>query len=585
MNTFNKALATIVKQYGIKIISDMKVINMLLDYNAFSDFPAAKQILKSMIEEGVCSNVVNVASPHGLFRTKKSPEEIKLQIAKLSSSFCTNSGYKEDLVNYVFGGFLYSMGIFSQSPDEQKVEEDANKDANSEITQFLIVNISPKNSDLYIDDVIQVTQNGVWVGELPLGLHSYKVEKLPFHEDGKVQLTETESVKLDINLLKQSASGHLVTITTEEDDTEIFVDRVNVGRGFWEGQLSKGDHCFEARKDKYYPLTKRQVIDSNQDVVFSSLKPITGSVSVNVSPVGSNIYLNGRSVGCSPMIIRDVPIGQKFISVKTEEGTEFKTVVDVKENQTTPINECIDTLFFDDYSNVKIGDFFYEDGTLSHVKASNKKCIGIVFSTKPDKSDAQKGWSHGCIVSAMEEYLLPRSGGWGDLTIPLPADFSKDSETDIRHYITSFGSEAAKSGYVKCNIDIIKDNPLFDAIYQASMIKSSFPLPKGKTSGWYLPTIQQLIDLFFNIFEATPDNQYGPSVKIKESIEKSIMPEQRKMILSSYHTLDGIWSSSIDENGAPYSAHLVVSSVLFNTEKSSSSRFFSGPMILPVASF
>lgn len=57
---------------------------------------------------------------------------------------------------------------------------------------------------------------------------------------------------------------------------------------------------------------------------------------------------------------------------------------------------------FDKYpslSNAKIGDYYYEDGTVSSELLSDKKVVGMVFSLETSEKDKIMGYNHGQIVS------------------------------------------------------------------------------------------------------------------------------------------------------------------------------------------
>src|SRR5574344_1089622 len=52
-----------------------------------------------------------------------------------------------------------------------------------------------------------------------------------------------------------------------------------------------------------------------------------------------------------------------------------------------------------DLAQLKIGDFYYNDGTFSTVQDSTKTCIGVVFSLKTSPAEQKQGWTHGQIVA------------------------------------------------------------------------------------------------------------------------------------------------------------------------------------------
>ena len=61
-----------------------------------------------------------------------------------------------------------------------------------------------------------------------------------------------------------------------------------------------------------------------------------------------------------------------------------------------PFNSDSDFLF--DYNELKIGDWYYEDGSFSRMKSDLKKCVGVVFSLNTSPLEQSEGWTHGLIV-------------------------------------------------------------------------------------------------------------------------------------------------------------------------------------------
>lgn len=54
-------------------------------------------------------------------------------------------------------------------------------------------------------------------------------------------------------------------------------------------------------------------------------------------------------------------------------------------------------------NNAEIGDYFYEDGTLSSELRSDKKCIGVVYSLELTDYEKELGYSHGHIMALNDE--------------------------------------------------------------------------------------------------------------------------------------------------------------------------------------
>lgn len=134
------------------------------------------------------------------------------------------------------------------------------------------------------------------------------------------------------------------------------------------------------------------------------------------------------------------------------------------------------------------GDFYMKDGSvLSRVTSSNKAdCIGIVYwvptATDPLEShevtwlEEHSTCIHGLVVGLKEQ--KSQWGTYGETTN------ITDSKTDVifRGYSNTKGLVSEHSGY---------------AIVSAyNSLKSGVTLPPGKTSGWYVPSVSELMKLY-----------------------------------------------------------------------------------------
>ena len=53
MGTLHNAIRRAVNQFGFKVLTEIRIINVLSDFAAFSTLPATKTILKYMVEMGI----------------------------------------------------------------------------------------------------------------------------------------------------------------------------------------------------------------------------------------------------------------------------------------------------------------------------------------------------------------------------------------------------------------------------------------------------------------------------------------------------------------------------------------------------
>ena len=91
------ALNRIVKQNGVSILFEGRLINMLTDYNAFEQYPASKNILREIIESKYSQQLYNCMLWN-------------MQAEKLTSEFVAKTGFQKPLSNYVFQCLAYSLG-------------------------------------------------------------------------------------------------------------------------------------------------------------------------------------------------------------------------------------------------------------------------------------------------------------------------------------------------------------------------------------------------------------------------------------------------------------------------------------------
>lgn len=148
------------------------------------------------------------------------------------------------------------------------------------------------------------------------------------------------------------------------------------------------------------------------------------------------------------------------------------------------MDDIKDVFFYpESKERIRIGDYYYDDGTLSHKYQKSKECIGIVFSTDTLEKDK---YSHGYVVAL--------------------SDAKKDS--NLLHLWRNFMNKNSTSSLKEknANIEHIKNisridygglfnsQNIVDDEYIAINIAKNFhiELPAGKTSGWYLPSSGQM---------------------------------------------------------------------------------------------
>lgn len=538
------ALHDVVEKFGCNILCEDRLINILLDYGAFANNPAIKNILKTMIANDYCRKILDLGKrkrfslsellnqPNKL--EKPQGEDWKTKVQSHCVDFARQNGYLQDLVVYATESILYALSWKTNEPNNivasrnntiskssssmssgQSVVSNVNitsktSGTNTNLTnsityqsisntQFLVINVKPLNAEVYIDGKQEYVSNGVSAVELTVGKHDYEV-RANSHETqkGTIDINASSKQSLDIVLKVQQTLANL-SIECIDADAEIWENGKIIGIGKWSGLVKVGSLSIDCCKDKCYPYTITQTILGGKDnfIKIPALQPMCGNLKVNVQPYGSKIFINGKEEGTTPLMVTGIQIGERMLRVLTSEGQDYVTTVDVKENKVTDVNHVIQSLFLDDYSQLKVGDWYYEDGTFSHVKAEGKTAVGVVFSLVTSEEEKRHGWTHGQIMAVKEANAYKIFNGkedyhkWGIYSEAI-YKYAVTSIKDIEFCMPSYSKENYSKydkGYAATHEDSIWDNKEYPIFYAAS--HHDDPLPKGKTSGWYLPSIFQ----------------------------------------------------------------------------------------------
>lgn len=123
---------------------------------------------------------------------------------------------------------------------------------------------------------------------------------------------------------------------------------------------------------------------------------------------------------------------------------------------------------------IKIGDYFYKDGTLSHEYQNTKECIGIIFS----RSNLFKypNWSVVALTDAIDNNNLHL--------------WYENNNIDNQDVKIVRNQEILKKDYG--GLFYVENN--FNKEYNAIQVARNYPIdiPMDKTSGWYLPSSGQM---------------------------------------------------------------------------------------------
>lgn len=151
-----------------------------------------------------------------------------------------------------------------------------------------------------------------------------------------------------------------------------------------------------------------------------------------------------------------------------------------------------------------MGDYYYSDGTWSTALDATKTCIGIVFQTAPAR------------IGSKEKEVLAAKG----ITEPHGLVMAlKNAATDVRwnterHEFSELTNCETKeqcdgdiSGLLNYTtvIDYTTANNKLTAYPAFEAVKNYSVMAPATSTGWYLPSVGQLYDIFANLGNRPPD--------------------------------------------------------------------------------
>ena len=180
--------------------------------------------------------------------------------------------------------------------------------------------------------------DGERIGQLPLKSDvlksgTYKVKVLkplykPFEQ--LVTVTDNNTTSLDVTLVPNFAN---ITLTTDAE-SEIWVDGRQRGKGKCTLNLELGEYTVEVKRPSHRAVSD---VIAVSDIVARTIQlpsptPIYGIMDISSTPSRATVLIDGVEVGQTPLILDNVLVGERKVTLKKEGYEPYEKTVTLTEN-------------------------------------------------------------------------------------------------------------------------------------------------------------------------------------------------------------------------------------------------------------
>lgn len=208
--------------------------------------------------------------------------------------------------------------------------------------------------------ILRLPPNGVLRG---FSANSYAVVILPTVNIEKPWMIVKNSTSISRNSYVYPVSARLTTetqwpvtfaIASNPPEAKVYVDGEYYGTTPVTFNLTPGQYTIELIKKGYENYTSQ--IDLNpgeHKSITVVLTPSFGYLSINSSPLGAKIYLNGSYIGKTPLTNYRLHTGRYTVKIVKEGYKEFTTTVTIKPGERTNLTTRLVTLSITRYTSLQ----------------------------------------------------------------------------------------------------------------------------------------------------------------------------------------------------------------------------------------
>ena len=201
---------------------------------------------------------------------------------------------------------------------------------------YVLFTLTPPTATMVFDGQQLEVTDGAAYRRVPYGSYSYTVQAVGYEPFSGTVAVNAEKTEVPVKLRSNKAR---VTVTAETAGSTIYVDGAMKGKAPWQGELMPGNYVVEARRNGYRPreisVTLTAAIE--RSITIPALEMITGELTVEYLPVGSQVTVDGKTVGTTPLSLPEIAAGTHTVTIAHSGYDTAILSVTVKETGTAPV--------------------------------------------------------------------------------------------------------------------------------------------------------------------------------------------------------------------------------------------------------
>jgi len=204
---------------------------------------------------------------------------------------------------------------------------------------YLTIYSTPSYAEVYVDgNYIGTTPIGDY--KLSTGEHKIVVKKKGYKEFSKtVTIGPGKTIKVEVTL---SALPATLEISSEPSGAKVYVDGSYEGTTPLTLELSPGTYTVKLTKEEYENYTTTVTLGAGETKSISAtLKPAYGYLSVDSSPSGAGVYVDGSYAGKTPLNGYRISPGEHTVEVRRDGYEVYTKKVTINAGQTASISASL----------------------------------------------------------------------------------------------------------------------------------------------------------------------------------------------------------------------------------------------------